>query len=178
MGSVILLDGTKKQYKANLHSHSTLSDGNLTPEEMKAAYREKGYDILAITDHCRPTDHSALSEPDFLMLTGYEAYIRTTNGKHDAFKPETHLNLIARDPKNLKYICYNKGYCKYLPEEEHGRLDRVGSERPREYTTEYINEFIRTAKEHGYLVTYNHPFWSMESEERILSYEGCFSLEL
>ena len=25
------------QYKANLHSHSTLSDGNLTPEEMKEA---------------------------------------------------------------------------------------------------------------------------------------------
>ena len=39
------------QYKANLHSHSTLSDGCLTPEEMAAAYREQGYSILAITDH-------------------------------------------------------------------------------------------------------------------------------
>ena len=34
-------------YKANLHSHSTLSDGCVTPEEMKAAYKEKGYSILA-----------------------------------------------------------------------------------------------------------------------------------
>lgn len=178
MAIVTLLDSTKKQYKANLHCHSNLSDGKLTPEELKEAYKERGYDILAITDHCRPYNHSHLSEEDFLLLTGYEAYIRTTAGKHDAFAPEVHLNLFAKDPANLKYICYNKGYCKYVPEEEHDRLDRVGSERPREYTAEYINEFIRTAVENGYLVSYNHPFWSMESEERILSYENCFSLEM
>ena len=178
MANVILLDAKKKQFKANLHCHSNLSDGKLSPEELKAAYKAHGYDVLAITDHCRPADHTAMSEEDFLMLTGYEAYIRTTTGKSDAYAPEVHLNLLAKEPHNLKYLCYNKGYCKYLPEEEHARLDRVGSERPREYTTEYVNEFIRTATENGYLVTYNHPFWSMESEERIMSYKGYFSLEL
>ena len=30
--------GKAKQYKGNLHAHSTLSDGVLTPEEAKAAY--------------------------------------------------------------------------------------------------------------------------------------------
>ena len=174
----ILLSSEKKQYKANLHCHSSLSDGKLSPEELKAAYKERGYDILAITDHCRPAEHTALSDEDFLLLTGYEAYIRTTSGKHTPYAPEVHLNLFARDPKNLRYICYNQGYCKYLPVEEHAALDRVGSERPREYTTEYVNEFIRTAVENGYLVSYNHPFWSMETEDRILSYEGCFSLEM
>lgn len=174
----ILLSAEKKQYKANLHCHSTRSDGKLTPEELKAAYKERGYDILAITDHCNPCDHTAMSDPDFLMLTGYEAYIRPTDGKSCPYKPEVHLNLFARDPHNLKYICYNRGFCKYIPEEEQENLDRVGSERPREYTTEYVNEFIRTAIENGYLVSYNHPFWSMESEERILSYENCFSLEM
>lgn len=174
----ILLSSEKKQYKANLHCHSHLSDGRLAPEELKEAYKARGYDILAITDHCRPADHSALSDGEFLLLTGYEAYIRTTTGKHAPYDPELHLNLFARDPHNVKYICYNEGYCKYLPKEEHASLDRVGSERPREYTTEYVNEFIRTAVENGYLVSYNHPFWSMESEERILSYEGYFSLEM
>ena len=178
MKEMILLDGKKKQFKANLHCHSTLSDGKLTPEELIAAYKAQGYDVLAITDHCRPVDHSDKSDPHFMLLTGYEAYVRHTAGKSCPFDPEIHVNLLAKDPHNVKLVCYNKGYCKYIPEQEHELLERVGSERPREYTTEYINEFIATAVENGYLVTYNHPFWSMESEERIMSYRGYFSLEL
>ena len=37
-----LIDPKKKQFKANFHSHSTHSDGALTPEEMKAAYKAHG----------------------------------------------------------------------------------------------------------------------------------------
>ena len=43
-----------KQYKANLHCHSTLSDGHLTPEQLKKLYKDNGYSILSITDHERP----------------------------------------------------------------------------------------------------------------------------
>ena len=45
-----------RQYKANLHCHSNLSDGRLTPEELVRAYREQGYSILAITDHEEETE--------------------------------------------------------------------------------------------------------------------------
>ena len=174
-----LLDGNKKQFKANLHCHSNLSDGALTPEELKRVYKEHGYDVLAITDHCRPCDHSDLTDEDFLMLTGYEAYIRPSKScTYDVWSPEVHLNLFAKEPHNLKYVCYNSNSCKYFPKERHSELEKVGSEKQREYTTEYVNEFIRTAVENGYLVAYNHPFWSMESEERILSYKGYFSLEI
>lgn len=38
-------------YKGNLHTHSTMSDGGLTPEEVCRRYRERGYDFLALTDH-------------------------------------------------------------------------------------------------------------------------------
>jgi DNA polymerase (family 10) len=37
--------------KGDLHSHTTLSDGRNTLEEMAAAGRERGYAYLAITDH-------------------------------------------------------------------------------------------------------------------------------
>ena len=67
-----LIDPEKKQYKANLHSHSTLSDGKLTPEELKKLYKDNGYDILAITDHEYPKSHNDLTDKDFLMVTGYE----------------------------------------------------------------------------------------------------------
>ena len=179
MRKTVLLSPGKKQYKANLHCHSTRSDGSKTPEELKALYKENGYSVLAITDHCSPKDHSALTDPDFLLLTGYEAYIRSNEaGLYDPFAAEIHLNLFAKDPGNETLICYNPRYTKYVPAEEHASLRRAGSEEPRRYTVEYINRFIRTAVDNGYLVGYNHPFWSMESEERILSYENIFSLEM
>ncbi len=37
--------------KGDLHSHTTLSDGRNTLEEMAAAAQERGYSYLAITDH-------------------------------------------------------------------------------------------------------------------------------
>lgn len=168
-----------KQYRANLHSHSNLSDGNLTPEELVKAYREAGYSILAITDHEAPYDHTDLSTDDFLMLTGYEAYIRPSHTcEFNLYKPEIHLNLLAKDPHNTAIVGYDANFCKYMPLEVAEQRRHLGELGPRRYYREYIQEFIDTANQGGYLVAYNHPCWSMESEEAVLSYEGCYSLEI
>jgi len=37
--------------KGALHTHSTLSDGQLTPDEVVERYRKLGFDFVAITDH-------------------------------------------------------------------------------------------------------------------------------
>lgn len=148
---------------------------------MKALYKANGYSILCVSDHEYPMDHSDLTEADFLMLTGYEVYIRTTeNGRMDPYEPEIHINLFAKDSDNEKYVCYDERYAKYILRNE-GRLEQlqlVGDSRPREYNVEYINKFIKTAVDNGYLVAYNHPVWSLEDEARILAYENCFSLEI
>ncbi len=39
------------QYKANFHTHTTISDGRLNPHTVVDKYYQLGYDILAITDH-------------------------------------------------------------------------------------------------------------------------------
>ena len=176
-----LISPQKKQYKANLHCHSTLSDGHLMPDVLKDIYKQKGYHILAITDHERPHCHQQLTDPEFLMITGYECYIRPDkNARYNPYSEEVHLNLFARDPQNTTIICYNEPFCKYLIRDN--ALDtltsRAGSERPREYTHEYIQEYIRTAKENGYIVAYNHPYWSMEDEANAIAHEGCFSMEM
>lgn len=36
--------------RGNLHTHTLLSDGLLSPDEVIARYRNLGYDFLAITD--------------------------------------------------------------------------------------------------------------------------------
>ena len=176
-----LISPHKAQYKANLHCHSTLSDGCLTPEVLKNLYKARGYDILAITDHERPRSHQQLADPDFMMITGYECYIRPDKQcRYDPYDKEVHLNLFARNPHNTTMICYNEAFCKYLQRDNafHEITARAGSERPREYSREYIDEYIRTAKENGYIVAYNHPYWSMEAEEEIIAHEGCFSMEI
>lgn len=39
------------QYKANLHTHTTLSDGKVDPAGVIDMYHDHGYGILALTDH-------------------------------------------------------------------------------------------------------------------------------
>ncbi|MCY1126284.1 CehA/McbA family metallohydrolase [Frigidibacter sp. RF13] len=38
-------------FRGNLHTHSTRSDGVLSPEEVCRRYRAEGYDFMALTDH-------------------------------------------------------------------------------------------------------------------------------
>jgi len=168
------------QFKANLHSHSNLSDGTLTPEELKAAYKSRGYSVLAITDHERPHDHSALSDDDFLMLTAYEAHIRhSPEGKSDLYGPEIHINLISREPHNLALIDYSPYYAGRLSEEEkNGGIPLIMPDRVRDYTPEYINHFVEKANRHGYICTHNHPTWSLEAHETVAQYRGFFSMEM
>ncbi len=39
------------QYKANLHTHTTVNGGSLSPQAVVDLYHQHGYSILAITDH-------------------------------------------------------------------------------------------------------------------------------
>lgn len=61
-------------YKANLHTHTTNSDGDQDPEARAAQYREHGYDILAITDHRLVTAIEGMSTPQFLVIRSLEAH--------------------------------------------------------------------------------------------------------
>ena len=63
-------------YKANLHSHSTLSDGRLCPEELKVTYKMMGYSVFAYTEHTRYHDLRRLDDAEFITLPSYEADLR------------------------------------------------------------------------------------------------------
>ena len=168
----------QRSYRANLHCHSTLSDGTLSPEQLKKIYKDHGYSILAITDHDHPEDHSHLSESDFLMLTGYELHVRLTP-QYDRYAPESHLSFFAKDPHNRTMVNYDARYRRFFDsDEEFAKVPKILSTRPREYSVSFVNEMIRLAVDNGYLVSYNHPVWSMEEESRVLSYENIFSLEI
>ena len=67
-----LLPDDGKFYKANLHMHTTISDGNMSLEETKKAFIEHGYSIVAFTDHEVMVPHNDLSDENFLAITSTE----------------------------------------------------------------------------------------------------------
>ncbi len=57
-------------YKLQLHLHTTLSDGALTPEEAAGRYKAAGFDAIAITDHWNY--HGAGEIDGLCILSGCE----------------------------------------------------------------------------------------------------------
>ena len=73
----------KKRYKINLHTHTTLSDGRRTPEEVARIYRNAGYDAVALTDHWK---FGPECEIDGLkILSGIEYNLPNENTKDGLF---------------------------------------------------------------------------------------------
>ena len=67
-----LFNPENKFYKANMHSHSTDSDGVFTPAELKEHYMAEGYQIIAYSDHRTLVPHTELSDENFLAITASE----------------------------------------------------------------------------------------------------------
>ena len=59
--------GPGQWYKGNLHSHTTNSDGHLTPAQAVALFRQYGYSFLCLSEHDYYTDLRAeLDRDDFI----------------------------------------------------------------------------------------------------------------
>lgn len=89
----VLLGKTKNFFKANLHMHTTISDGQMTPEEVKEAYRSNGYSIVAFTDHDVMVPHNDLTDKDFLAITSCEMEINQPNPEKRFF---AHFHLSSQ----------------------------------------------------------------------------------
>ncbi len=173
-----LLPQVQQYFKANLHAHSNLSDGFLSPQELKDAYKAKGYSILCITDHDVVVDHSPMNEADFLLLTGAE-YDISEEGKltrHNSRHIKTyHINCIARCPNLLWQPFANAQYREeILPYLEKAEVENM----PRVYDVEAINAIIARANEKGHLVAYNHPNWSLQDYTDYAGLKGLWAMEI
>ena len=141
-------------YKANLHAHSVYSDGKLTPQQAKDLYKKNGYSIYCYSDHNVLNYFEELTDPEFLVLCGYELDQHTQPGE-SPFPKEFHMNAIARDPKKAVFI-----------------------PKPERYEPDCINQVIRQLREANYIVNLNHPAWSSMEPADYLSLEGLTAVEV
>ena len=172
-----LLPAVPKFYKASLHTHSTVSDGKMTPQEVKDHYKAAGFSILALTDHHIISAHPELNDPDFLTLTSIELGLDSEDYAPPAsfFGQTYHFNLISKDPDNL--------WQPYPPKkiEEKNRLHAEKAhwdQRERICSVECANEILARANEEGFLAVYNHPTWSKQSYPDYAPLKGLWALEI
>ena len=171
-------------YKANLHSHTSLSDGNLTPEQMRDEYKKRGYSILATSDHDVLHCNYELTQEDFLILTSYEISIRSDDDPTPhAFRPVVDLNLFAKDPYNMTQIAFHPDSVQHwikkgrITEEFARNIKYAGEYRDMHYYPENINKIIKSANENGWLVSINHPTWSLAYCDHA-KFEGAWAMEI
>lgn len=168
-------------YKANLHCHSNFSDGRFSPEELKKMYMEKGYSIIAFTDHNILLSHSYLDDDSFLALHGFEMDLGEDKEEWLNSK-ECHICFIALQKDNLTVPCYHR--TKYLNPKNAAKhrdklvIDETLPDFEREYTPECISRAMETGREKGFFVTYNHPGWSLADKEDYCSYHGMHAMEI
>jgi len=176
-----LLSENEKEYKANLHCHTTLSDGKFTPHQIKEQYKEKCYSIVAFTDHDVYIRHNDLSDENFLALNGFEAEFFDWEERKGSKRRNAHFCMIALD-ENIRFQpCYNKGhYLFFNPESSRELVEYDENEPPfvRSFEPENINLFIKKCREQNFFVTYNHPRWSLETLEDYGEYKGMNAIEI
>lgn len=172
-----LLPQVPRYYKTGLHCHTNISDGTPTPEEMKEIYKQRGYQVLSITDHNIIVDHSAMNEEDFLLLTGVEYNINDgADWAQKRFWMKTyHLNFIAKRPDNL----WQPYIPKHPKEESRQYLDKAEDGGfPWVYDLDNINAMIAEGNRRGFLVMYNHPAWSLQDYNDYAGLKGLWALEI
>ena len=172
-----LLPKDGRDYKANLHTHTTVSDGHLTPEEIKQAYMEKGYSIVAYTDHEILVPHTELTDENFLALTAAEVAINLYHTSPAfSFVKAYHLNLYAKQADKNVLPVFDKDYTGFfqnlaISSEQEKRNFK------REYTKQSVNETIARANADGFLVSYNHPVWSLQNYADYEYLDGLWGIE-
>lgn len=169
-----------KFYKASMHTHSTMSDGELSPEKVKELYQSMGYSIVAYTDHDMLMPETWLTDDDFVALTAFELE-PIVDRKHDN---KVHLNLISRNPEKRVTKCFNFGaFTPGNPVDERA-LSRLTDEQraidkvPMGITPERLNGIIKQAKSEGFLVALNHPCWSNMNFLQYIDLKGLWGVEV
>lgn len=176
----VLLDANKSFFKAQLHCHSKNSDGRLTVEKQKELFMRNGYSVVAFTDHEHLIDNSHLDDESFLTITACEVAVKEFPNESTMKNHKmrvAHLNFYALDQHNTVTPCYNSVYDHFINDAIKDKI-RFDGEYQRSYSPEGINKMIKDAKKQGFLVSYNHPDWSLENACDYLKYQNLDFVEI
>ena len=179
-----LISESGKFYKTNLHSHTNISDGKQSPEEVKEYFKSLGYSAVCYTDHEVLIPHNELCDDSFIALHGYEVAVKKDiyHGT-GIFMPVYHFNLIAESQDTLmmpRFYKTNRSMSGNAREwaEKYGVYDENDLTQETIYDKEWISDFLCAAQAAGFLITYNHPQWSLQNCNDYLGLRGLHAIEV
>ncbi len=149
--TIFLEDENAVWLKGNLHSHSTNSDGKLTPDALIKGYRDRGYDFYSITEHDKLIDYTALAGNSILMIPGMELSTALSGRK----VKDGHFGFIQKRKNGS------------MPQ---GELFDIR-------TKEELLDFIEKYHE-DYLIILNHPYWSLLEWEEVIELPHISCMEI
>jgi predicted metal-dependent phosphoesterase TrpH len=85
MSGLSLFSKPGRFWRGNIHTHSTLSDGLLSPAEVVDAYKATGYDFMVLSDHFAEffnwpvADTTSMRSESFTTLIGAELHAPVTS---------------------------------------------------------------------------------------------------
>lgn len=157
-------------YKGNLHSHTTNSDGHLTPAEAVALFKSQGYAFLCLSEHDRYTDYrNEFDSKDFIILPGLEASANLIDPANGQRLKTHHMHGILGTTAMQEAAAAHFEHLEHLPVPvAEGQWDGLA-----------VAAGVRdTLAAHGCLVTYNHPIWSRVDAEDFCDLDGIWALEI
>lgn len=157
-------------YKGNLHSHTTISDGNFTPEDAAEQFQMHGYSFLCISDHNQYTDYrKQFNNEKFIILPGLEAAAVLFNEKDSCIKVH-HINGILGTSKMQKAASNSlfQHMERLEPQVYYHKWDSV----------QIAQDIIDKLHAKGCIVTYNHPIWSRVEAEEVAHLKNVDILEI
>jgi hypothetical protein len=161
MKDILPLGEKGNWYKGNLHCHSNVSDGRLSPEQIVSIYKEKGYSFLAFSEHERFTNQMEFNSSVFLILPAIE---RTVN---------------IPDMEMCYHIHGIQGSDSFVHKQKNPRLfHNTKVEVPEWKGLQTVQQVIDELRDSGNLVMINHPLWSLNELEDLSSLEGYNLLEI
>ncbi len=158
-------------FKGNLHSHTTNSDGTLTPEQTVKAYAQAGYSFMALTDHDVYTDYrEQLNTKDFIVLPGLEASAVLVDENYKIATKVHHINAIL-------------GTCRMQAQASLPMFHHMENYESKFFINNWeglnvAQEIIDDLNNRGMLTTYNHPIWSRVEESEFVGLNDIWAFEI
>lgn len=142
-------------YKGNLHTHTTLSDGVLSPEDTIQKYMKNNYAFLSITDHNIYGIYSDWNTESFLMIPGIEFDTFNTSSES-----KRHHIVGIGHPGDTGFF--------------HGErfVDK------KSLRNEHVQDIINFLVAKNNLAIYAHPYWSKVDISDIVYLENLTGMEI
>ena len=146
--------------KGALHSHTTRSDGRLTPEEVMRLHSDNGYDFIAITDHRRYNYIDYAPELGLTLLPGMEF----DNG--------------VSIPCEHGFRCFHTVCVGPHKEDGNGFEQDVLLDSANAPTQEAYQPYLDEIHAKNNLTIYCHPEWSSTPARYFEKLQGNFAMEV